>query len=209
MAIYDGSRKVRDGALNLGRSLAFDRGEIALLPDLEHFQVLLEVRLPSGKIAMTRLTSDNPASSLPGRGDLAVVVERFSPDASISAGGWVTGGPELRSPLVAVRIVGSGAETLTRADLRPGESMSAQGFTVTFGEAVYMPAVIISSRAGATVVLAGIVAHLLGVVMSLAFSFRQLFVGGNAEGSEVTGFSRRRNQPLAEEMRSLGLGGER
>lgn len=204
--VFDGGRLLEQGTLGLGSSLGFDRGDLVILPNLERRQVVFRIVTPNGTATVERLSSGAPEVALPG-GHFALRVSDFASDADVVAGGWQRRSPILAHPLVAVSIIGvggDGSETpVVAADLRPSASLEAEGFVVTFVEAVYMPVIVVSSRGGEWLILSGFVANLLGVVLSLGFSFRQLRVTREPSGWRVVGYARRRNQPLAEELGRL------
>ncbi len=207
VAVYEGGRRLEEGSIELGGSFAFDRGDLVLQPSLEGSQVVFRVTSPQGTAVVERLSFAVPVVSLPGGDGLQLRVLDFARDAESTDEGWQRRSPEMRNPLAAVAVVreaGDGSqEEVARSDLRLGDELVAEGYTVTFLEAVYMPTAVVSSRAGSSLVLGGIVANLLGVVLSLGFSFRQVRLTPVAAGVEVTGFARRRNQPLAEELARL------
>ncbi|MBU2602219.1 MAG: cytochrome c biogenesis protein ResB, partial [Actinobacteria bacterium] len=216
VAVYEGGRRLEEGSFELGGRLGFDRGDLVLQPSLGGSQVVFRVTSPQGNAVVERLSFAVPVVSLSGGDGLQLRVLDFARDAESTVEGWRRRSPEMRDPLAAVAVVreaGDGSqEEVARSDLRIGEELTAEDYTVTFLEAVYMPTAVVSSRAGGGLVLGGIVANLLGVVLSLGFSFRQVRLTPVAGGIEVTGFARRRNQPLAEELarlKSAGASAER
>ncbi len=212
IAVYEGGARLQEGSVELGTGLGFDRGDVVLRPSLGGSQVVFRITSPQGTTVVERLSFAVPVVSLPGGDGLQLRVLDFARDAEIAPdGSWRRRSPEMRDPVAAVAVVredaGSGSAQVARGDLRPGEELKAEGYTVTFLEAVYMPVAVVSSRAGGGLVLGGIVANLLGVVFSLGFSFRQVRLVSTDGVVKVAGFARRRNQPLAEELARLGGGG--
>ncbi|GAB4250111.1 MAG: hypothetical protein Kow00122_07630 [Thermoleophilia bacterium] len=214
IAVYDGGRRLQEGTLSLGSSMTFDRGEVVLQPSLDASQVVFRVTSPQGTAVVERLSFAVPQVSLAGGEGLTLRVVDFARDADRVGSAWRRRTPQLRNPLAAVAVEreqqpGQAPVELARADLRPGESLSAEGYTITFLEAVYMPVVVVSSRSGGPLVLGGIAANLLGVMLALGFSFRQLRLVPVEGGVEVTGYARRRNQPLTEELARLAAAAPR
>jgi cytochrome c biogenesis protein len=207
IAVYDGGRRVREGVLELGSTLRFDRGDVVLRPSPPGSQLVFRITAPQGTSVVERLSSGAPTVPLSGGEGLHLRVLDFARDAEPATEGWVRRSPVMRHPLAAVAVVRESSdgdsEEVGRADLQPGESLAVNGYTIDFLEAVYMPVAVVSSRDGETMVLGGIAANLLGVLLSLGFSFRQLRLYPVDGGVQVVGFARRRNQPLAEELARL------
>lgn len=214
IAVYDGGRRLEEEGLSLGSSMTFDRGEVVLQPSLDASQVVFRVTSPQGTAVVERLSFAVPQVSLSGGEGLTLRVVDFARDADRVGGTWRRRSPQLRNPLAAVAVEreqqpGQAPVEVARADLRPGESLSTEGYTITFLEAVYMPVVVVSARSGEPLVLGGIAANLLGVMLALGFSFRQLRLVPVEGGVEVTGYARRRNQPLTEELARLAAAAAR
>ena len=207
ISVYDGPHRLKAGTLSLGRTLTFDRGQVVLAPGPSRHQVVLRVTQPSGNVVVDRLSFADPRASLPGRDDLVLTVKDFAPDAERKGESWRRISPALVRPLVSLEVAKGDGSTSAAAILSPGESLRVEGYAITFREAVPMPRVVVSSRTGSWLVSAGIVANLLGVVLSLAFSFRQLTLVERGGSVEARGFARRRNQPLCEELDALSTAG--
>ncbi len=208
IAVYEGGKRLQEGAVELGTSLRFDRGDVVLQPSAPGAQLVFRIATPQGASAVERLSFDAPSVAFPGSDGLQLRVLDFARDAEPAAGGWVRRTPENRDPLAAVAVVRQSADgddaQVATADMRLGDSLTAEGYTIDFLEAAYMPVAVVSSRDGGMLVVGGFVANLIGVLLSLGFSFRQLRIIPVEGGVEVIGFARRRNQPLAQELALLG-----
>lgn len=207
VAIYEGGRLLTRDDLSVGFDMGFDRGRLSLAPALDRSQVVLRVTSPQGTSVVERLSFENSEVSLRGGEGLVLSVLDFAPDAEEVDGRWARRSPELLAPLLAASVVrenpAGSAAVVAEADLRLGTSFEAEGYTIAFEDAVYMPVVVVSSRSAGLIVGVGIVANLLGVLLSLGFSFRQLRLMPADGGVRIFGYARRRNQPLAEEIRRL------